>query len=110
MSLIQTNSPLRILAFILFTSLALAGCAKKTTLPDNPGDLGLSADANGATPGTQQDFTVNIGDRIFFDTDSSVVRADAQPGGDVRVCRGLGHGRILGHGRNPDRELLRGAG
>jgi len=79
MSLVQTNNPLRILAFILFTSLALAGCAKKTTLPDNPGDLGLGAGAlNGATPGTQQDFTVNIGDRIFFDTDSSLVRADAQ--------------------------------
>lgn len=79
MSLVQTNNPLRILTFIIFTSLALAGCAKKTTLPNNPGDLGLGADGlNGATPGTQQDFTVNVGDRIFFDTDSSVVRADAQ--------------------------------
>lgn len=77
MSLTQTNNPLRAMVLVLFTALALAGCAKKTTLPDNPGDLGLSAE-NGAQPGTQQDFTVNIGDRIFFDTDSSVVRADAQ--------------------------------
>ncbi len=30
------------------------------------------------TPGSAQDFTVNIGDRIFFDTDSSSIRADAQ--------------------------------
>jgi len=31
-----------------------------------------------AAPGTSQDFTVNVGDRIFFDTDSSSIRADAQ--------------------------------
>ena len=31
-----------------------------------------------ATPGSAQDFTVNVGDRIFFDTDSSSIRADAQ--------------------------------
>lgn len=77
MSLTQTNNPLRAMILVLFTALVLAGCAKKTTLPDNAGDLGLGAE-NGAEPGTQQDFTVNIGDRIFFDTDSSVVRADAQ--------------------------------
>ena len=31
-----------------------------------------------ATPGSAQDFTVNVGDRIFFDTDSTSIRADAQ--------------------------------
>ena len=30
------------------------------------------------TPGSAQDFTVNVGDRIFFDTNSSAIRADAQ--------------------------------
>lgn len=59
----------------LFATLVLTGCAsKKNNLPNNAGDLGL---AGNATPGSQQDFTVNVGDRIFFDTDSSVVRADA---------------------------------
>lgn len=59
----------------LFTALVLTGCAsKKNNLPNNAADLGL---AGNATPGSQQDFTVNVGDRIFFDTDSSVVRADA---------------------------------
>jgi|TARA_R110000850_G_scaffold96348_8_gene201528 peptidoglycan-associated lipoprotein len=59
----------------LFTALVLTGCAsKKNNLPNNAADLGL---AGNAAPGTQQDFTVNVGDRIFFDTDSSVVRADA---------------------------------
>ncbi|MGE0500900.1 MAG: peptidoglycan-associated lipoprotein Pal [Rhizobiaceae bacterium] len=53
--------------------LTVAGCASKK-VPNNAADLGLGA----ATPGSAQDFTVNVGDRIFFDTDSSVIRADAQ--------------------------------
>ncbi len=66
-------------ALVAIAALAVAGCAKKTPLPNNPGDLGLGAGAqNGAQPGTRQDFTVNVGDRVFFDTDSSVIRADAQ--------------------------------
>ncbi|MFC3074359.1 peptidoglycan-associated lipoprotein Pal [Shinella pollutisoli] len=59
----------------LCMTLALAGCASKKNLPNSAGDLGLGAGA--ATPGSQQDFTVNVGDRIFFDTDSSSIRADA---------------------------------
>lgn len=62
----------------LFMTLALAGCASKKNLPNSAGDLGLNGGAGAATPGSQQDFTVNVGDRIFFDTDSSSVRADAQ--------------------------------
>ena len=57
--------------------LALAGCAKKNNLND-PNDLGLNTQNSPATPGSQQDFTVNVGDRIFFDTDSTSIRADAQ--------------------------------
>ncbi|BCH22430.1 peptidoglycan-associated lipoprotein Pal [Mesorhizobium sp. L-8-3] len=57
----------------LVATLAVAGCASKKT-PNSVADLGLGA----ATPGSAQDFTVNVGDRIFFDTDSSVIRADAQ--------------------------------
>lgn len=62
-------------AVALVAMLAVAGCASKQT-PNNPADLGLGAGA--ATPGSSQDFTVNVGDRIFFDTDSSVIRTDAQ--------------------------------
>jgi peptidoglycan-associated lipoprotein len=62
----------------LFAGLALAGCAKKP-LPNTAADLGLGAGGAGSTaPGTPGDFTVNVGDRIFFDTDSSSIRADAQ--------------------------------
>ena len=57
----------------LFMTLALAGCASKKNLPNSAGELGL----NNATPGSQQDFTVNVGDRIFFDTESSSIPADA---------------------------------
>jgi len=39
-----------------------------------PMRLGL----NNAKPGSAQDFTVNVGDRVFFDLDSSSIRADAQ--------------------------------
>jgi peptidoglycan-associated lipoprotein len=60
----------------LTLALALAGCANKKNLPNSAGDLGLNGSA--ATPGSAQDFTVNVGDRIFFDTDSTSVRADAQ--------------------------------
>lgn len=65
-------------AVALFAMLAVAGCANKQT-PNNAADLGLGGvGANASTPGSSQDFTVNVGDRIFFDTDSSVIRADAQ--------------------------------
>ncbi|MEZ2132115.1 MULTISPECIES: peptidoglycan-associated lipoprotein Pal [unclassified Sinorhizobium] len=58
----------------LVAGLALAGCASKKNMPNSAGELGLGG---AATPGSQQDFTVNVGDRIFFDTDSSSIRADA---------------------------------
>jgi peptidoglycan-associated lipoprotein len=70
----MTRSPIMI---ALVATLAVAGCASKKNLPNNPNDLGLNG-AGAATPGSAQDFTVNVGDRIFFDTDSSVIRADAQ--------------------------------
>ena len=59
----------------LVASLAIAGCASKKT-PNSAADLGLGGGAG--TPGSAQDFTVNVGDRIFFDLDSSAIRADAQ--------------------------------
>ena len=62
-------------AIALVAMLAVAGCANKNT-PNNAADLGLGAGS--ASPGSTQDFTVNVGDRIFFDTDSSSIRADAQ--------------------------------
>jgi peptidoglycan-associated lipoprotein len=61
--------------------IAVAGCSSKKDIPNNPADLGLGAGGNvpgAGAPGSQQEFTVTVGDRIFFDTDSSSIRADAQ--------------------------------
>jgi len=57
----------------VFLSLTLVGCASKNR---GFGDSGMSA--FNAQPGTQQEFTVNIRNRVFFDLDSSSIRADAQ--------------------------------
>ncbi|MGB7286000.1 MAG: peptidoglycan-associated lipoprotein Pal [Salaquimonas sp.] len=63
----------------IFVALALGllvtGCASKKPLPDNANGLGLT---NGASPGSEQDFTVNVGDRVFFETDSSALTQTAR--------------------------------
>ena len=66
-------------AIALFAALAVAGCRSKA-VPNNAADLGLAGGGalGSASPGSPQEFTVSVGDRIFFDTDSSVIRADAQ--------------------------------
>lgn len=58
----------------LALGLAVTGCASKKPLPDNANGLGL----NNAAPGSQQDFTVNVGDRVFFETDSSSLTQTAR--------------------------------
>ena len=45
--------------------------------PSGPGDVGRGP--AGALPGSAQDFVVNVGDRVYFDTDAHDVRADAEP-------------------------------
>ncbi len=59
------------IAAVLMAAIVMASCATKK-LPTNSNELGLN---NGATPGTQQDFTVNVGDRVFFQTDSTSLTA-----------------------------------
>ena len=51
-------------AALLLGALAIAGCAKNA----QNDQVGM---AGAATPGSQQDFIVNVGDRVFFETDSS---------------------------------------
>src|SRR3979411_298803 len=51
-------------AAILFAGLAMAACANK---PNDP----TSGLGSAASPGSQQDFVVNVGDRVFFETDST---------------------------------------
>ncbi len=59
------------IAAVLGAALAIAACAKS---PD-PNAL---ANAGAATPGSPQDFAVNVGDRVFFDSDSSELSPTAQ--------------------------------
>jgi len=49
-------------AAMLAAALAIAGCANQP---------GVTGEGAAATPGSQQDFVVNVGDRVFFETDST---------------------------------------
>ena len=51
------------LVAVLAVALSMGACAK------NP--LTDGAMASAATPGSQQDFVVNVGDRVFFDSDQT---------------------------------------
>ena len=50
---------------VLGAALAISACANK------PGEDANASASGMATPGSQQDFVVNVGDRVFFETDSS---------------------------------------
>jgi peptidoglycan-associated lipoprotein len=49
----------------LIAGLSLSACANKQQANDSLASAGM------ATPGSQQDFVVNVGDRVFFETDST---------------------------------------
>ncbi len=57
------------IAAALCAALAITACAK------SPDDLSANA---GAVPGSPQDFAQNVGDRVFFESDSSDLTPRAQ--------------------------------
>ncbi|MGH6785104.1 MAG: peptidoglycan-associated lipoprotein Pal [Sphingomicrobium sp.] len=59
------------LAAALAGALMVSGCANNPAQQDGPM-------ASAATPGSQQDFVVNVGDRVFFETDSAELTPQAQ--------------------------------
>ncbi len=71
-----TNSRALRLAAALTAALAIAACSK-TPDPNAAGGLGAGG-AGAAVPGSQQDFVVNVGDRVFFETDSTDLTSQAQ--------------------------------
>src|ERR1700750_1516690 len=51
------------LAAVLAVALSMGACANR--------NLGTDAMASSAAPGSQQDFGVNVGDRVFFESDQT---------------------------------------
>ena len=70
-------------AAVILGALAIAGCAKHDADPTNA--MGAAA-----APGSQQDFVVNVGDRVFFDTDSTDLSQQARATLD-KQAEWLGH-------------------
>jgi peptidoglycan-associated lipoprotein len=59
-------------AAIVGAALALAACAS------NPADQEGAGAGAAAVPGSAQDFVVNVGDRVFFETDSTELTPQAR--------------------------------
>jgi peptidoglycan-associated lipoprotein len=91
--LVTTKSALKLAAATLILT-SVAACASKPkpvettpppppiaeqTPPPPPAQQPVQQQPlPGIVPGSQQDFVVNVGDRVYFDTDQSSIRADAQ--------------------------------
>ena len=67
------------IAFAAVFAMTLAACSSNKTdeLGGNPGGAGGAFGAGVATPGSAQDFVVNVGDRVFFESDSSDLTSTA---------------------------------
>lgn len=90
-----TGSTVLRLALVATAACSLAACQSKpkpsypttapatntapptTPLPPTTGPA--TGQPAGALPGSAQDFVVNVGDRVYFDTDSHDIREDARP-------------------------------
>ena len=70
-------------AALVVLVVALAACGRNGT---GVGNLG----PGGGPPGSQQEFLVTVGDRVFFETDSSALTATAQATLD-KQAQWLGH-------------------
>jgi peptidoglycan-associated lipoprotein len=62
----------------LAVGLSMAACSKNPNEDGSGSGFGSGLGAGAATPGSQQDFVVNVGDRIFFESDSSELTSTAQ--------------------------------
>lgn len=75
MQFIEAARPIKF-AVLLTVALAMAACAKNAA--EDANSLAGGGRAGSAAPGSQQEFVVNVGDRVFFETDSSELTATAQ--------------------------------
>lgn len=69
-----TTKVLRLAAVGMLVA-GLAGCANQVP---TPGSNLTGADGGPVTPGSPQDFSVNVGNTVYFTTDSSDLTPDAQ--------------------------------
>ena len=73
----------RTASLVLAAGLALSACSKDSDQAANQLNPALNPGAGGAggfgagVPGSAQDFRVNVGDRVFFDTDSPELSGQA---------------------------------
>jgi len=76
------------LLLLVVTGFFLASCAATNT--NQGGDSDASASSSGSdgsiTAGTQEDLIVNVGDRVFFEFDSSELTVDAQATLDAQAA------------------------
>ncbi len=72
------------LIMVAFATLWLAGCAaqtkKQATAPNGSAVPGYDGryGYGPATPGSRRDFAMNVGDKVYFDTDSAELTLEAQ--------------------------------
>lgn len=87
-----TGSTVLRLALVATAAASLAACQSKpkptyptTTTPSAPSTElppstgSVSGQPTAPLPGSAQDFIVNVGDRVYFDTDKHDIREDARP-------------------------------
>ncbi len=60
------------LAAVVAAALSMGACANKNPMDGRGGGM-----ADAATPGSQQDFVVNVGDRVFFESDQTSLSPQA---------------------------------
>ena len=70
MSMLLSQKTIKLAAAVLIAA-SLGACASKTDEDSLLGGAGGRGGAGAAVPGSTQDFAVNVGDRVFFETDSS---------------------------------------
>ena len=95
------TSPLIRLAAVGLAVTALAACTPRRPVDSGAGnavppaneqytDAGAGPVSGGALgaamPGSEQDFIVNVGDRVYFDLDSYQIRPEAYPRMDAQVA------------------------
>ena len=81
---------LKKLLLLVVTGLFLASCAATNTQQGGDVDAASSSTSSGSdssiTAGTQEDLIVNVGDRVFFEFDSSELTVDAQATLDAQAA------------------------